>query len=176
MPLHETLYIPLSACRRGVVQATAVAQADAEPLQDKLPHHFPVSWPDRCPTWRATPAPLPSTPPAAPHQGRGETPGPLEYQGCRPSLAEGGGPSANGVGVPFQGPPPWPRRSSLGPATRGSTTAPEAPATESSACARPAHPFPIVRETPLSPHTQHLPRFFSTCRPCESLDFTGTPM
>ena len=32
----------------------------------------------------------------------GGTPGLLEYQGCRPSLAEGGGPSADGVSIPAQ--------------------------------------------------------------------------
>ena len=65
----------------------------------------------RCPLWRAVAPPHPnhlrtaawSTPPAAPGQGRGGTTGLLEYQGRRPSLAEGRRPtippSADSVGV-----------------------------------------------------------------------------
>ena len=103
-----------------VVQASAAAQADAQTVQDKLTHHLPPepaegsSWPVRCPTWQATTAPPLSNPPAAPRRGRGGTPGLLEYQGCGPSLAEGGGPSANGVGVPFQCPGYRRTRPSLG--------------------------------------------------------------
>ena len=91
-----------------IVQASAAAQANAETLRDKLPHHFPPepaegsSWPFLCPTSRATPALPPSTPPVASRQVRGGTPGLLKYQGCRPSLAEGGGPSADGVSIPAQ--------------------------------------------------------------------------
>ena len=37
-----------------------------------------------------------------PLRGRGGTTGLLEYQGCEPTLAEGGQPPSNGMGVPFQ--------------------------------------------------------------------------
>ena len=81
-----------------ILQASAAAQANAETLRDKLPHHFPPepaegsSWPFLCPTSRATPALPPSTPPLASRQVRGGTPGLLEYQGCRACPRENGGP------------------------------------------------------------------------------------
>ena len=86
-----------------IVQASAAAQANAETLRDKLPHHFPV------PVGHFYARHLGQLL-HCPRQLRllrlakcgGGPPGLLEYQGCRPSLAEGGGPSADGVSIPAQ--------------------------------------------------------------------------
>ena len=84
-----------------VVQATAAAQADAQTFQDKLPYHFPVPVGQfDAPRGGQLPHRLS---PAAPRRGRGGIPRTARNQGCRTAFAEGGGPSANGVGVPFQG-------------------------------------------------------------------------
>ena len=83
-----------------IVQASAAAQANAEALRDKLPHHFPVP----VGHFYARFGQLLH----CPRQLRllrlakcgGEPP--VCSNGGRPSLAEGGGPSADGVSIPAQ--------------------------------------------------------------------------
>ena len=139
---------------------TAAAQLDTEPFRNELPHHLPIPVGQfdarllrqllhRCLQLRLL------------RLTKGGTTGLLEYQGCRPSLAEGGGPPANCVGVSVPAPPPSLLPSSPVPAARWRTTAPDpwALAPESSGGASPWYPSAIVPEVgPSLSHPSPTPR------------------
>ena len=106
--LDQTLQDKPQAVR--ILQASAAAQANAETLRDKLPHHFPVPvghfharHPGQllhCPRQLRLlrPAKCGGEPPVCSNI---KAPEPALVK-TGPSLAEGGGPSADGVSIPAQ--------------------------------------------------------------------------
>ena len=167
--LQETLSGTFTACATVILGRcrNAPGQSAARPSSS--------SWPVRCPFRQATPEPQPSTPPAAPHRGRGGTPRLLENQGRRPAFAEGGEPPAYGVRVPFQRMGGVPSGPTLGQQPEG---VPPLPFTGRGRQNQPPaytwhiH-FPQFEEPAYLSHTHHQPRRCSPCRLCDSPDSTG---